>query len=99
MNQPIAEVRRLIDAGKRYLAGSCSIQELHGHASQCATFARFMHSHPGIEQVANEWVSVIYRRWNEWGDVAEPLTEQEFRLWLTAQVAVFPEGMPNNALN
>ncbi len=29
---------------------------------------------------------MIYRRWNEWNDVKEPLSEEEFRKWLKDQL-------------
>ncbi len=76
----------MIDAARRYLDGQCSIQELNGYASKCATAAHLFSGHPGIKQTAVEWMTVIYSRWNEFGDAPRPLSEQEFRDWLQSQL-------------
>lgn len=82
MASKIPEVKKMLDAGRLYLAGSCSIQELNGYASQLATVVRFFEAHPKIKETADEWMAMIYRRWNECNDVREPLSEEEFRTWL-----------------
>jgi hypothetical protein len=86
MASKIPEVKEMLVAGSRYLAGSCSIQELNGYASQLATVVRFSEAHPKIKETADEWTAMIYRRWNEWNDVKESLSEEEFRKWLKDQL-------------
>ncbi|RGP55107.1 hypothetical protein ASB58_08480 [Pseudomonas abyssi] len=86
MTPQIPEVKEMLEAGRRYLAGSCSIQELNGYASQLATVVRFFEAHPKIKETADEWATMIYRRWNEWNDVKEPLSAEDFRTWLKDQL-------------
>lgn len=86
MTPEITEMGAMMDAASRYLEGQCSIQELNGYAKQCATGAHFRGLHPAIKDTAEHWVSMIYRRWNEWNDVKNPLSEQEFRAWLQEQL-------------
>ena len=91
MTSQLKEFRQMLDAGRRYLEGSCTIQELNGHVSECATLAHFLRAHPGFETIAKEWSEMVDRRWNEWGHAERPLSEQKFREWLQEQVNVFPE--------
>jgi len=86
MTAEIPEMRSMIEAARRYLLGECTIQELNGHASECSTVARLFGAHPAIKKTADEWVAMIYRRWNEWGDVKQPLSEEAFRAWLQEQL-------------
>lgn len=82
----LPEVRALCGAAKDYLAGRCSIHELNGNASQLADAARLFKAHPAVKVMAEEWSGMIDRRWNEWGHVEEPVSEEEFRVWLQTQL-------------
>ena len=82
----IAEARAMFEAAHRYLAGQSTIQELNGRASTCAAAAHSFGGHPAIKQIAEDWMAVIDRRWNEFGHVTHPLCEIEFRNWLLGQL-------------
>ena len=86
MSVTIVEFTNLISAARRYLAGTCSIQELYGRAAELATVSRFFGAHPAIGEIAQEWLNTIDRAWNECNHVAVPLSEAEFRSWLERQL-------------
>ena len=96
MTTEIREFRLMLEAGQRYLADACSIQELNGRVSELATAAKFWGGHPALAQVAADWSAMIDRRWNEWGHSLNPLSEQEFRAWLEGQLSLLGQ-MPNNS--
>ncbi len=72
-----------MQAGRRYLAGDCSIQELNGCAVNLKSNARMFGLHPAVERLADDWTESINRRWNELCEQQRPLTEAEFVWWLT----------------
>lgn len=76
----------MLETGKRYLAGECSMMELNGSISRCIDVAKLLDAHPAISQLAHEWSVMVNRRWNEWGHEQHPLSEQEFRDWLQQQL-------------
>ena len=86
----------MLEAGQRYLAGTCFIQELNGRVSELATAAKFWGGHPALAQVADDWSVMVDRRWNELGHSPDPLPEQEFRAWLEGQLSLLGQ-MPNNS--
>jgi hypothetical protein len=93
----IVEYRRMLDAGRRYLAGSCSIAELNGCVACCIDAAKFWNGHRALGEVAMEWRNMVDRRWNEWGHHRDPLTEHDFLSWLAAQLSLH-EDAPNCSL-
>ena len=96
MTTEIAEFRQMIEAGRRYLAGTCSIQELNGRVGEFATATKFWRGHPALAQVAGDWSTMVDRRWNEWGHCPSSLSEQEFVAWLEGQLSSLGQ-MPNNS--
>ncbi|WNH53868.1 hypothetical protein [Stenotrophomonas oahuensis] len=88
----IREFREMLESGQRYLHGACSIQELYGSAAELATAAKFVGGHSAIAQIARDWTTMIDRFWNEWGHHSNPVNEQEFRAWLTAQLKPEPRS-------
>tara|TARA_R110002020_G_scaffold21373_80_gene72634 strand:+ start:12822 stop:13103 length:282 start_codon:yes stop_codon:yes gene_type:complete len=93
MATEIREFRQMIEAAQRYLAGGCSIQELNGRVAEAATASKFWGGHPALVQVASDWSTAVDRRWNEWGHVQNPLSENQFRSWLVQQLALLdPEA-------
>ncbi|WP_234006618.1 hypothetical protein, partial [Xanthomonas sacchari] len=88
MSVEIAEFRQMLEAGQRYLGGTCSIQELNGSVNQCRDAARFWGGHPALAQVVDDWSQVVDRRWNECGHSPDPLTEQQFKSWLGQQLTL-----------
>lgn len=96
MATEIAEFRQMLEAGRRYLAGTCSIQELNGCVSELATAAKFWGGHPALAQVAGDWSAMVDRLWNEWGHCPNPISELEFLTWLDGQLSSLGQ-MPKNS--
>jgi hypothetical protein len=86
MTTVIPEVKEMVECAKRFLANETNIHELHGHAQQCKTAACLSSKESAVYSLADEWVTMTYRYWNEWGDAKNPLTEKEFKNWLSKQV-------------
>lgn len=97
MTIEIGEFRQMPEAGRRYLGGACSIQELNGRVSEAATAAKFWGGHPALVEVASIWSAMVDRRWNECGHCPRPLSEQEFIAWLGEQLSSLGQ-MPNSSL-
>jgi hypothetical protein len=88
MTTEIVEFRKMLEAGQRYLIGTCTIQEFNGHVSQCANAAKFWGEHTALYQVAIDWAAMVDRRWNEWKHSPKPVSEQEFVAWLQEQLTL-----------
>jgi hypothetical protein len=92
MPAEIHEFRNMVVAGRRYLDGEASIQELNSYVKRCSDAATLFGEHPAITALAEEWWTMVGRRWNEWHSEPEPLSEAEFREWL--QRAILDEKHP-----
>ena len=86
MTVAIVELKRLLIAAEQYLQGSCTIQDLHGRATELAAVSHFFQGHRSISELAQEWIAAIDCRWNECNHVSSPLSESEFRAWLEGQL-------------
>lgn len=86
MIQEIPELKAMINCGKRFLTHKSTIHELHGHAQQLKIAVGLFDSSKAIGDLAEEWITMTYRHWNEWGDVKEPLSKEEFKAWLSKQI-------------
>ncbi len=82
----VDEVKRLIEAGRRYLTGRCSLSELNGMATECLRAAWYLRAHPAIRELARDWLDMIDRRWNEWHHRQDAVSEEEFSGWLAQQL-------------
>lgn len=91
MTVTITELRQLLEAAQRYLAGACSIQELNGRVGALADGVKLWNGHSALSQVADEWSVMVDRRWNEWGHVANPVSEEQFRSWLVEQIPLLAQ--------
>lgn len=87
MTTEIGEFRQMLEAGRRYLAGTCSIQELNGRASELAVAAKFWRGHPALAQIAGDWAAMVDRHWNEWSHCPNLISEQEFLAWLDGELS------------
>lgn len=78
----------MLEAGRRYLEGTCSIQELYGSTVYLATAVKFWGGHPAIGQVARDWSRMVDRYWNEGNHYPDPISEEEFLTWLERQLGL-----------
>ena len=87
MTQEIPEVKALIECAKRFIADETNIHELHGHAQQLKMAADMFGRNSAINNLAEEWVEMSYSYWNEWNDVEEPHSKEQFKQWLSKQLS------------
>lgn len=80
------EFKNLFEAGRRYLRGESSVQELNGISSELVRWAKVTRAHEGIVLLAEQWRAMANRRWNEFGEQKSPISEAEFCEWLNAQL-------------
>ena len=86
MISQIPEVKQMIECARRFIDDRTNIHELHGYASECKMAAHLFSRSDAISKLADDWMTMSYRYWNEWGDVKEPLTKKEFKKWLKEQI-------------
>ena len=84
--QTIPEIRDVFKVARLYLEDEASIIELHGVVVKCTQWAYLAKLSPEIVSVLEEWRTMTYNRWNEWGDAQHPSTEEDFRVWLEKQL-------------
>lgn len=90
MTTEIREFRRMLEAGRRYLSGACTIQELNGFVSELTTAVKFFGGHAALAQIASDWSTMVDRHWNEWGHCPNPLTLEQFHVWLEERLTQYP---------
>ena len=76
----------MIDCGRRFLDGESEINELHLHAEQLKQVSKQFNASIHIQELASEWSAMSGRLWNEWGLVKNPVSESDFREWLSNQL-------------
>lgn len=84
----VPEVRDMVRLAREYLAGRTHFSALHAAAAECLLWLKVYKIHSGIRQLADDWTKWTCRRWNEWGQHAEPLTDQELRALIAADLAL-----------
>ncbi|MFD2097610.1 hypothetical protein ACFSJ3_16590 [Corallincola platygyrae] len=80
-------MKALLRIGDLYLQGESSIHELSGIANALKTKALAIQGSPAYLEIAEEWLGMITRHWNEWGLAEDPVSEEDFRKWLTEQLS------------
>lgn len=80
------EVKQMVEAARKFLEGKITIQELHGDVAACAYAAKLFSAHPLITELAQRWLGMVSRYWDEWELEKEPLSEEQFRLWLEQEI-------------
>ena len=76
---PVPEIRRLVEVAKQYLAGDAHFTALVKPAEDCAIWAKVQNAPPQIRSLAESWLRLIDRVWNEYRQHPEPLPEAELR--------------------
>jgi hypothetical protein len=91
MSDDPGEMRELIAASKRYLAGAAGLAELHGYIGQCEQSPSVQNS-PALAESISLLRKLLEKTWNEWGISPNPLPRREFDEWLQMQVAAWEEN-------
>ncbi|MFT3765664.1 MAG: hypothetical protein QM820_09130 [Minicystis sp.] len=86
MTSPLPEVREMVAAAKRYVAGEIHFSYLVDPIERCDFWARVYGVHPAIRQLAAEWKVLVDRTWNEWGQHPVKLSEAELRRRIAADL-------------
>lgn len=86
---PATAFRVLIAAAQGYLHGEGqTIASLNGYTAQAKEAA----VDPQIVDLLNDWERMINRRRNEWGFEDEPISETDFREWLSNQLGHYSKN-------
>lgn len=75
---PVPEFQEMVAVARKYVAGEVHFSYLRGPAERCLLWAKVHGVHPALRGLAEEWLLLIDRVWNEWGTL-EPLPEAELR--------------------
>ena len=93
MTLPLPEVREMVEAAKRYVAGEIHYSDLAGPTERCVWWSRVYGVHPAIPQLARDWQLWVDQVWNEWGQHPVKLPESELRRRVASDLgAVRPSG-------
>lgn len=82
----LPELRRLFDAGRRYLHGEASLYQLHARVCHCRVLAKAAGVAPAVLALLDEWARKVERRWSAWTIEARAQVEAEFLAWLRGQL-------------
>ena len=81
----LPEIREILNIFKAYLEKKSSIQELYCYVKNCYDIAN-NNAHEEIILLLEDWLEMINRRWNEWGEQKNPISDEEFCEWLKKQI-------------
>lgn len=87
---PIPEVRAMVVAVRRYIDGDGHFSALVAPIERCVWWARVYNAHPAVQRLANDWLRWVDETWNEHGQHATALPEEELRRRLAADLACGP---------
>jgi len=83
------ELRELIRRARAYIANEIHFSDVCTAAASFRDAATLYNGNPMIREMATEWSSMATRVWPEFAEIANPVTEAEFRAWVQKQLAVF----------
>ena len=76
---PVPEVRAMVAAAKQFVDGHIHFSELVGPITDCEWWARVHDANSAIHKLASDWLLLVDRTWNEYGQHSDPLTVDELR--------------------
>jgi hypothetical protein len=76
---PVPEVREMVAAVKQFVAGEIHFSFLVGPIERCAWWARVHGVHSAIQRLAADWLLLVDRTWNEYGQHSNRLTVEQLR--------------------
>jgi hypothetical protein len=88
MTLPLPEVREMVEAAKRYIAGEIHFSYLVRPTEQCEWWSRVYGAHPAIRQLARDWQLWVDQVWNEGGQHSVNLPESELRRRIAADLGL-----------
>ena len=83
---PVPELRVMIATAKQFVANEVHFSFLVGPARECAWWAKVHGLHPAIQQLATDWQLGADLTWNEYWQHAIPITVDEFRSRVAADL-------------
>ena len=89
---PIPEVCEMVEAAKRYVAGTIHFSYLAGPTSRCKWWAKVHDAHPAIRRLADDWTLWVSQCWNEYGWHKISLPESELRRRIAADLGIPTPG-------
>lgn len=85
--KPFPEIAEMTDVAERFLSGQAHFSALAGAAMRLEFAAKAFSAHPAILEMAQEWVWMTDRCWNEYHQHGNPISEAELREWVREQLA------------
>lgn len=86
---PLPEFRELIRCARAYVAGELHFSYVCSAVGNFRDATRFLPVGRDIKQMAEEWGTIVTRAWPEMSQISNPISEDEFRQWVAAQISVF----------
>jgi hypothetical protein len=93
---PVPEVRIMVEAAKKFVAGESHFSSLVGPTEQCLWWARVHGALPAIVTLAKEWQELADRVWNECGQHRTSLPVEEFRRRVAADLGMALDVVPSS---
>ena len=84
----------MIDTATRY-PGELHFSYLAGAADKLQVAAKAFAAHPAILRLADEWILMTNRCWNEHGYYSDPVTENELQHCVREQLGVMHPALPS----
>ena len=75
----VPEVREMVAAARRFVAGDIHFSELVEPITLCEWWSRVCGVHCQVHALAKRWSLLVDRTWNEYGQHADPLTVEQLR--------------------
>jgi len=85
---PVPEVRSLVEVATRFVAGEIHFSYMVSPAELCEWWAKVHGAHPAIRALAADWSLLADRVWNEYGQHKHPLSAEEFRRRVAADLGI-----------
>ena len=88
---PVPEIRAMVEAGQRFVAGEIHFSAMIGPAETCVWWARVHGVHPAIQTLAAHWLELADQVWNEHGQHPRRLPVEEFRRRVAEDLGIDPD--------
>jgi hypothetical protein len=93
---PLPEFRELIRCARAFIAGQLHFSYVCSAAAAFRGTAKLLPVSREVKQMAEEWAAMATRAWPEMSRISNPISEDEFRQWVSSQISVFqPLEFPN----